>query len=288
MAPMRLTDLLQVLTVVLIWGLNFAAVKLTVAALPPFALTALRFGGVALLLSPYLRFGRGDLRALLQLALVLGVGHFGLLFLGLKGADAATTALLIQLGVPFSSILAAIFFADRLGWRRGVGMAFAFAGGALLAGEPGGGTPLAMTALLVSAFCWAGSNIIIKRISHIPPLSIIAWMSLLSVMPITLLSLLLEEGQWQAVTTAEAHVWGLFAYTLIGSSIVAYALWFRLLGRLSLNQVVPYTLLAPMLGVASGVLLLDEAFTLYKAVGGAMTLAGVAFIQWRQLRLRGA
>jgi O-acetylserine/cysteine efflux transporter len=286
MAAMRLTDLLQVLTVVLIWGFNFAAVKIAVTAIPPLALTTLRFLGVALLLAPFLRLEKGQFLPLLQLSLVLGVGHFGLLYLGLKGADAATVALLIQLGVPFSSILAAIFFADRLGWIRGSGMAVAFAGGALLAGEPSGGTPWAVGALLVSAFCWAGANIIIKRISHISTMSVIAWISLLAVLPVALLSLLFEEGQWQAVVQAEASIWALYAYTVCGSSILAYTLWYRLLGRLPLNQVVPFTLLAPMLGVAAGVWILGEAFTLYKAIGGGMTLAGVALIQLRQLRPR--
>ena len=51
-----------------------------------------------------------------------------------------------------------------------------------------------------------------------------------------------------------------------------------------MNQVVPFSLLAPVIGVAAGVLILGEAFTPYKALGGALTIAGVAVIQFRQLR----
>jgi len=281
---MRPVDLLQVLTVVLIWGFNFVAIKTAVTAIPPLALTVLRFLMVGVLLTPLFRPQKSQLKALLTLSLTMGVGHFGLLFLGLRGADAATAALLIQLGVPFSSIMAAFFFADRLGWVRASGMGMAFIGAALLAGEPGGGTPVAITALLFSAMCWAGSNILIKRMAGVHPLTIIGWLSLLAVPPLTLLSLLVETDQLAAIASADWKTWSALAYIVLASSLLAYYLWYRLIARLQVNQVVPFTLLGPVIGVAAGILILDEAFTLYKAAGGLLTILGVAVIQFRQVQ----
>lgn len=281
---MRPIDLLQVLAVVLIWGFNFVAIKTAVMAIPPLALTVLRFLLVGVLLTPFFRPKKGELKALLTLSLTMGVGHFGLLFLGLRGADAATAALLIQLGVPFSSIMAAFFFADRLGWVRAGGMGMAFIGAGLLAGEPGGGTPIAIAALLFSAMCWAGSNMLIKRMQDVHPLTIIGWLSLFAVPPLTLLSLLVETDQLAAIGSADWKIWGALAYIVLASSLLAYYLWYRLIARLQVNQVVPFTLLGPVIGVAAGVLILDEAFTLYKAVGGVLTVLGVAVIQFRQIQ----
>ncbi|MCB1870834.1 MAG: EamA family transporter [Gammaproteobacteria bacterium] len=281
---MRPIDLLQALTVVLIWGFNFVAIKTAVTEIPPLALTVVRFLFVGILITPLFRPERAQLRPLLLLSLTMGVGHFGLLFLGLRGADAATAALLIQLGVPFSSMLAALFFADRLGWVRAAGMGMAFIGAGLLAGEPGGGTPIAIVALLIAALCWAGSNILIKRMPQLHPLTIIGWLSLLAVPPLALLSLLFETDQLTAIRGAEWKAWAALAYIVLASSIVAYYLWYRLLARLQVNQVVPFTLLAPVIGVAAGVLILDESFTAYKAIGGLLTLIGVAVIQFRQMR----
>ena len=281
---MRPIDLLQVLVVVLIWGLNFVAIKIAVMEIPPLTMTVIRFLIVGALLTPFFRPEKSQLKLLLLLSLTMGVGHFGLLFLGLRGADAATAALLIQLGVPFSSILAAVFFADRLGWRRAAGMGLAFFGAGVLAGEPAGGTPVAIIALLVSALCWAGSNILIKRIPQLHPLTIVGWLSLLAVPPLTAMSLLFETDQLLAIRTADWTAWTALAYIVLASSVVAYYLWYRLIARLQVNQVVPFTLLAPVIGVAAGVLILGEAFTLYKAIGGLLTLAGVAVIQFRQIK----
>ncbi|HXK56316.1 MAG TPA: EamA family transporter [Gammaproteobacteria bacterium] len=282
---MRPIDLLQVLAVVLIWGLNFVAIKTAVTEIPPLALTVLRFLLVGIILTPFFRPEKTQFKQLLLLSGTMGVGHFGLLFMGLRGADAATAALLIQLGVPFSSILAAFFFGDRLGWIRAAGMGMAFAGAGLLAGEPEGGTPVAIAALLVSAMCWAGSNILIKRIPQVHPLTLIGWLSLLAVPPLILMSLLVETDQLIAIRSADWKTWTALVYIVLASSIVACYLWYRLIGRLQVNQVVPFTLLAPVIGVAAGVWILGEDFTQYKAVGGGLTVAGVAVIQFRQMRV---
>lgn len=283
---MRPTDLLQALTVILIWGLNFVVIKTAVNEIPPMLLTTLRFALVALLVAPFFHPRRDEIRGVLWLSLVMGVGHFGLLFIGLQGADAATSALMIQLGIPFSVILSTLLFSDRLGPVRLFGMGMAFAGAALLAGEPEGGTALALGALLISAFCWAWSNVLIKHYRHIRPMVIIGWMSLFSTPLVALASLSLESGHLTLLAAASWKAWAALGYIAIGSSIIAYYLWYRLIGRLSINQVVPFSLLAPVIGVAAGVLLLNEAFTLYKALGGLLTLGGVAVIEWRQAVIR--
>jgi O-acetylserine/cysteine efflux transporter len=45
-------------------------------------------------------------------------------------------------------------------------------------------------------------------------------------------------------------------------------------------------MLAPMLGVAAGILILNEEFTFYKALGGLLTIGGITLIEIRQARLR--
>jgi len=284
---MQPTDLIQALVVVVIWGLNFVVVKTAVGEIPPLALTVLRFAAVAILVVPFFRPSRDQFQRILGLAIVMGPGHFGLLFVGLGGADAATAALMIQLGVPFSAILAVLVFSDRLGRVQGLGMVMAFTGAALLAGEPQGGTPLALGALLVSAFCWAWANILIKKSPDIPPMTIIGWISLLSIPVLAGMSAMFETGQLDAIRNAGIKTWGALAYIVLASSIVAYYLWYRLIARLRVNKVVPFTLLAPTIGVAAGVLILGESFTLYKVTGGVLTMAGVAIIQMRRARYLG-
>jgi len=274
-------DILAALTVVTLWGLNFVAVKTAVAVVPPFLLTGLRFAGVALALAPFFRPRLEQIPGILGVAVVLGCGHFGLLFFGLAGMDAATTAIITQLGVPFSVLLAWLAFGERLGLTRALGLAMAFGGVALLAGEPTLPHWLPFALAVASMLAWAISNVQVKRLGAIDPLTLNGWMALFASPMLLTLSFATEDGQGEALGRA-LHQWPVLAalaYTIIASSLVAYSLWYRLLARHSMNQVVPVTLLGPVIGVASGVTLLGEPLTWQKLVGGAITIAGVAAVQ---------
>ncbi|MGE5476357.1 MAG: DMT family transporter [Bacteroidales bacterium] len=278
---MNARDLLTALLVVTLWGLNFIAVKVAVAVLPPFLLTGVRFAGVALALAPFFRPRRDQLWGIAGIGLVLGCGHFGLLFFGVSGMDAATAALVTQLGVPFSALLAWIAFGEKLGAARAIGLCLAFAGVALLAGEPSLPHWLPMAVSVLAMVAWAVSNVQVKRLGEIPPLALNGWMALFAAPMLLALSAAGEHGQLDALARAagDGKVLAAIAYTVIGSSLVAYSLWYRLLARHPMNRVVPVTLLGPVVGVAGGVVGLGEPLGWHKLVGGALTITGVAVME---------
>lgn len=272
---------LAALVVVVIWGLNFIAAKVGVAQMPPFAFMALRFAIVGLLLAPWFRpRGWRQWRGVAVISFSLGVLHFGLLFAGIRGVDAATAAIAIQLSVPFSAALAALVFGERLGWKRAGGMVLAFSGVAFLAGEP---TRFALWPFLLvvsGAFAWAASNVIIKTLGSIPPVVMNGWMSLLAAPQLALLSLVLETDQAAALAAADWRGWAALAFTVVCASMIAYSLWYHLLSRYELNRVVPFTLLAPVIGIGGGILVLGEPLSFQKGVGGILTIIGIAIIQF--------
>jgi O-acetylserine/cysteine efflux transporter len=281
-------DILAALTVVVLWGVNFVAIKIGVAYIPPMLLTALRFVVVAAILAPFFRPSRTQLPGILLVSFTMGVLHFGLLFLAIKGVDAATAAIATQLSVPFSAILAAVFYADRLGWRRGLGMALAFGGVALLAGEPQRPDPLSIALIAVAALAWAASNILIKRLGKVDALALNGWIALFAAPQLLAISFAVEQDQLASLLNAGWTGVGSVAYTAIASSVIAYSLWYRLLARHDINQVVPFTLLGPVVGVVAGILMLGEPLTWHKVAGGILTIGGVAIIQLRQMRRRKA
>ncbi|MBI5164461.1 MAG: EamA family transporter [Magnetospirillum sp.] len=272
-------DLLAATLVVTLWGFNFVAVKLALGAFPPFFLTALRFAVVALLLAPFFRPRRDQWRGLAGVAVVLGIGHFGLLFLGMNGAGASTTAVAIQLGAPFSVLLSWLLMGDSPGRKRVIGMAVAFAGVALLAGEPSLPSPLPLLAVVASAACWASANILIKRMGPIAPMTLNGGMALIAAPLLLAVSALVETGQVEGLQSAGWLPWSAVAFTAVGSTVVAYGLWYRLLSRHPLSRVVPFTLLGPAIGFFAGIVLLGEPASALKVVGGLLTVAGVAAIE---------
>jgi len=273
--------------VAVVWGFNFAVVKAGLAHVPPIAFVALRFATVAALLLPFMRVPRGQFRRVAVLSLVLGVVHFSLMFTGMKGLDVATASIAIQLQVPFAALLAAIFQDEKLGWRRLLGMATAFAGVVVIAGEPrlqGNLVPLLM---VVGAACiWAGANILLKRIGdEVGVLALNGWVALLATTQLAVVSFLLEDGQVTAILSADWQVWGSVAFQALLVTVFGYGVWYSLMRRFAVNQVMPFTLLVPIFGVLSGVVVFDDPLTLPILLGGACTVLGVAIVVIRRPRV---
>jgi O-acetylserine/cysteine efflux transporter len=277
--PLRPIEWAAATLVVVLWGLNFVAVKLALVDLPPYLLTGLRFALTALVLAPFFRPARAQMGALALLGLVMGVFHFGLLFYGVTSMDAATAAIMVELAIPFSSALAWLVFKEVLGPGRTMGMVVAFLGVALLAGEPHMPGPIPFAAVVLSGFAWAVGQVVIKRMGPIHPLALNGWMALFSAPMLIVVSLGVEADQLGAMARTSVTAWAGVAYSFVCSTLIAYSLWYWLISRHPMNKVVPFTFLGPVVGVAAGVTLLGEPLTWQKLVGGLLTMAGVALVQ---------
>ena len=278
-SQLRPLHMLLILGIMLLWGINFAVAKIGLQQLPPIFLIASRFLLVALLLLPFAKRPEGQWGAIIAIAFTLGLLHFSFMFNGLKTVDAATAAIAIQLQVPFASLLAALFFKDRLGWRRALGMAIAFLGVAVVAGEPRlGGQYLALGLIITASFIWSIANVQIKRLDPIDGVSLNAWVAVFATPLLFGASLILEDGQWEAVR--QADFWAYFAvvYQAVVVVVIGYGFWYWLMRRYQINQIMPATLLVPPFGVLSGVVFLGESLTLNLIAGGLMTVVGVAII----------
>ena len=279
---MKPWDIVFAFVVIVIWALNFSVAKIGVAQIPPLLMMTLRFTLLALLLLPFLKPPPDK-----PFWLVVGVGvalggcHFGLLFTGLSGVDAAAAAITIQLAVPFSAILAWIFFKERLNTWQLVGMAIAFGGVWLLAGEARTASSLPHLLLVVGgAYAWAQANVFIKRLRGINPFTLNAWVAVLAVPQLLAASLMFETGHLEALQAADWRGWGAILFMVFGASITAYGLWYYLIGKYDMNRVIPLTLLAPVLAVYFATVILDEVLTARLLLGGAVTIAGVAMIEF--------
>lgn len=268
------------LVVMLVWGLNFAIGKAALAELPPIFFMALRFSLVALALVWFAPVPRAHLRGLFVASIFIGAGHYALFFTGLAGVEAGASAIALQLQVPFAALVAALVFRERLGWLRAAGMAVAFAGVVVIAGTPRiGANPGPFLLCILSGFVWALGNIRVKQLGRLNSFAVNAWIALFAAPQLFLLSFLFEDGQLAALATAGWRGWGGILYMTLAVSIVSYSIWYWLIARFEVNQTMPLTLLMPVIGVASGSVILDEALTTRLILGGLLTVAGVAVIQ---------
>ncbi|CAA0089328.1 putative amino-acid metabolite efflux pump [Starkeya nomas] len=275
---MPLRDKLLAVAVICLWALNMIVIKLGVAELPPMLTTALRFTLVSALLVPFTCLSRRQLPGVLLVSVTFGTIHFGLLFAALEHAEAGTSAVVIQLGAPIATLLACLWLHEPLGLVRLAGLVISVAGIVILAAGPTLPPPLSLVLLVVSASGWAVTNLIVKQMPGIRPMTMMGWSSLFSVPQLLLASWIFEADRWGMVATAGWNGWFSVLYSAVGSSIIAYGIWYWLLQRHSINAVVPYSMLNPLLTVLFGIVLIGDDPSPVKIIGALVMVVGVALI----------
>ncbi|MCH6588748.1 MAG: EamA family transporter [Proteobacteria bacterium] len=280
---LRPQDILMGLAVPLIWGLGVVFAKAAIGHFPPVLLMALRFTLTALILVWFVKPPWRLMGQLFVIALISAAVQYSLTFNGLRGVDASTAVLVLQLEVPFLILLGAVLLKEKPGWRRWLGIAIAFIGVAFIAGEPRLGAAWDSLALLFGgAFTWALGQIMVRRLGEVGGFTTIAWVAVFAAPQLFVFSLVLEDDHLAYLGAAGWVVWGTVLYMGIVMTALGYGLWYSLVGRFPLARVGPFLLLMPVFSVLGGVTLLGESLTLRVAIGGAIVIAGVAVILVRR------
>jgi O-acetylserine/cysteine efflux transporter len=283
---MKIRDIFLALLAMALWGLNFAVAKMALAEFPPILLAALRFTLVALVLLPFCRRPK-RLRPIIELAVVLGVLHFPMVFSGLARIDASTSAIVLQLQVPLGVIMAAVLLGEKLSWRHGAGMLIAFAGVALIAGAPRlEANRIGLFFLLTAAMAWGFSTVQLKKIGPIDGFTLNGWLGLFVAIELVIISLAVEGSPLPYIAHAGWRGWSGVLYTSIVSTIVAFGLWARLVARYSVGQAMPFMLTVPLFAIVGGIVLNHDRITPDIVDGGLLTVVGVGLIVLRRPRGR--
>jgi len=296
-ATLSARDLAAALGVIVIWGLNFVAMKYALHDFTPFQLGAARYVLAVLPLVFFIRAPQLHWKWVLLYGLFQGVGQFGLLFTALKvGMTAALASVLMQTQVFFSALFGAVLLHERMS-RPLVGGLLLAAGGLVCFGMnfvTGGSAAITVLGFLLNlcaAAMWAASNIVARKAQqsspHYEPLQFLVWSSLVPILPFMLMSLLFDpsvaspemswssSAKWASVPWTS---WLAIAYLGWVATIWAYAMWTGLLKRHATNRVAPFSLGVPVVGLSAGVLVLGEVITPWQWAGIALLVAALGFV----------
>ncbi len=276
---MKLTDVCMAIAVAVIWGMGFIIAKAAMSHFSPILLMALRFTLTAFCLIWFFRPPIGLYKNLFWISLVSAAIQYSLTFNGVNGIDASTAGLLVQLEVPFGLIMAWLFLGDRITIKQVIGIIVAFLGAVLIIGEPKLSGDLVYAFMVIGgAFTWSVGQIMIKRLGSIGGFKLITGVAIFAAPQLFIASWLFESNQLQQIQTANLPAWSAVAYLGLIMTALGYALWYRLLGLYTVNQVMPFLLLLPVTSVIGGIIFLGESLTIKITIGGLMALAGVALI----------
>jgi O-acetylserine/cysteine efflux transporter len=284
-------DWVSALVVIVIWGLNFVVMKWGLATLSPLLLCALRFVAASVPLLLFVRPPRSVGWGLLAAyGLVQGVGQFGLLFTGMKlGMPAGIASVVLQTQAFITMLLAALLMGEQPQRWQWLGLCIAIGGLGMIGAAHGDGaagmTLLGFAFTVGAAAMWAVSNLLTRaaaRQGRYEPVSFIVWTSVFPVLPLALLSLWVDgadsvQRQLQGIGWREL---GTVAYLAVLSTLLGYGLWTRLLQRHAASTVAPLSLLVPVIGLLSAMMLLGERPTGVQWLGTLAVLLGMAINQF--------
>jgi drug/metabolite transporter (DMT)-like permease len=257
------------LTLSLLWGGNYAAIKIGASGVAPLFMACIRSLVACLCLLLWMEIRRIPLfpeSGLVWHGLVVGVlfgAEFGCIYLGLKYTPASRSYVLVYTH-PFFVALGGHFFlrGDRLHLWKGVGLILAFVGVVILFAKDWGTLTLQTLRgdllLLSAAALWASTTLYIKRFLTEKAMSvqILFYQLAFSTPLLFLLSMALEDRIWYGFSPA-------IGISLIYQSIIvaflSYLAWFELIQRYSVSILTAFTFFTPVFGVfLSGALVLSE------------------------------
>jgi len=289
--PLAGIDLASALGVVVIWGLNFVAMKVALRDFTPFQLGAARYLLAAFPLVFFIRRPQLPVRWLVYYGLAQGVGQFGLLFTALQaGMTAALASVVMQTQVFFTALLGVAVLHERIAGPLRAGLALAALGlGCFalnyVAGSGGATTALGLALNLGAAAMWASSNIIARKAQQAHPdfdaLQFVVWSSLVPILPFIAMSALFDPPatHWQWLHAGPGS-WAGAAYLAWLATVLAYAMWTGLFKRHAANRVAPFSLGVPVVGLAAGMGLLGERISAWQWAGIGFVVAALLAVMF--------
>lgn len=272
---------LALVSLYLVWGSTYLAIRIGLESYPPFTMAALRFLITGAALYAFLRWRGVAKPTMLQWrncaitgTLLLGFGN-GLVC----WAQQTVSSGLAAVAVASMPLFAAMFGAWFGQWPRRlelIGLLVGFAGVILLnIGGDLAGSRLGALALLAAAASWAFGSLWSKRQDMPEPMMNTAAQMLTGGVALTLLALINGNGLPVAPTLRATLA---LVYLAVFGSIIGFSAYLYLLRTVRPALATSYAYVNPPVAVLFGALLANERVHALDIVGMAVILGGVAII----------
>ncbi|MFE2284089.1 EamA family transporter [Streptomyces sp. NPDC059443] len=275
--------------VYVVWGSTYLGIRIVVETMPPFLSAGARFIAAGALLAALvawrhgpaaLKVTRAQLGSAVLVGLLLVLGGNGLVVLAETSVPSGLAALLVA-AVPMWLVLLRAGSGDRPAPRTLAGVVLGFAGLAVLT-SPGIGGEIKLGGVLLvlgGSLLWSlGSFSAAKLTLPADPFTGSAYQMLAGGAGGILVGLLRGEQHGLDPGSYSTASWLALGYLVLIGSLVGFTAYVWLLRAAPLSLVATYAYVNPVVAVALGWLILDEALTWPILLGGAIVVAAVCVI----------
>jgi drug/metabolite transporter (DMT)-like permease len=288
-----IVDLL-LLSVVTIWGMNFAVMKLANRSFHPIAFNAVRFvissitmAVLMKLYGPKIRFDSQDLRRVLWLGFLVNTVYQFLFVLGLERTKAGNAGLLLALVPIFAFVIGVFTNRESFSGRVVSGIVLSFIGVGAIVGFGSSGLSLNGTwrgdlMLIVAALLWgwytARSLPLLMKYGWF---TITGWMMIAGALFLVPVSIpWLWQQDWAAI---EPSAWAALVYSSFLSIVYTYCVWAYALVNIGVTHTSMFSNVTPIIALFGGWLLLGEQPLLAQVLGIVLVLTGVFMVRSRKV-----
>lgn len=292
--PSRLLVAAAFAAVYIIWGSTYLAIHYAVETIPPFLMAASRWIPAGALLFLWRR-SRGDAapsfeqwRAAAVVGALLIVGGNGLVSVAQQTVPSGLTSLLVASVPLWIAVLDWVGPSKRKPTAQGaLGIGLGLAGVALLIGPDAvlavagrGITGVAGSLLiLLAAFLWANGSLYSRRAPRpASPLLGASMQMIAGGVLLLVLGLATGEGARLDVAAITPVSWVALAFLAVFGSVVAFSSYVWLLQVVRPELAATYAFVNPVVAVALGTFVAQEAFTARIGIVAALIVVAVALI----------
>ena len=264
----------------LFFGTGFTIAKPAVMHFPPLFMMLMVYCGIAIALTlthgPRLKTPLMPVIAISAFAVTI---QGALLFWGLRGVSATAANLILQIQVPMAVVLDWLIMKEKLDLRKSAGTALAIAGVAIVIGLPEQPPAFIPTMLIIAgAFFWALGQVLARKLGRDDGIGLLKANAYGSLPQLMAATAFFETGQLVAVRAAGPLEWSMLAFVGVVGFYLAYMCWYSLLKTCRMDEVAPFILLMPVVGILTAFFVLGETITPAQIIGGMVILAGLAIV----------
>lgn len=262
-----------------LWAIAYTVAKPATAHFPPLLLVSIAYAMTAAALIRPGQSWHTPVWAIVVSATFGGAVQSALIFSGIALVPASTAILVVQSQVPFAVIAAWVIGRERMSMRRLIGIAISLGGVALIVGTPQSMGEIGGLLLIVcGTLSWGISQGVIRVTSRDRGAQLMGAIALVAAPELLILSLFIETGQIESLRSADLLDWGSVVVLALGGYAAAYTIWYSLLSRYRVDQVTPFALSMPVIGVMTSAIMLGERPSAMTLVGGIVILMGLALV----------
>lgn len=279
---MQIKHLILTISIMIIWGVNFTAIKLGVSQVDPLLVAAARFFFATFPVIFFVRKPTVPFRYFVLYGVVFGTGVWGMASCAITfGVSSGMASVLLQADVLTSVLIGSLLYKEIITKRMWSGIIAALIGLALsIVYTNGNITLVGAFFIFISSLCWPIAGVIVRQSGTKNPFSFNIWGMLIAPIPLLILSICLN-GKSGLIMTYEHwnnDVWFSVLFQAYPTTLFGYWVWNKMILKYPMAKLAPMTLLTSIFALFSGYIFFGEVLSSLQWISSFLFLVGIVLV----------